>query len=184
MKWLCLLALVGTSLTLFAQSEGETKSIDGQNFTYQKGIWVHSDLGANYTVTEEFTAVHKSKKWNKWYTTGSPTLQKIMNLGPNVVFKFKGSDGQFHVYSVFANKKLVKAAVAGGSAAIATGLGGSAAGAVAAAGAGAAAGGAAASGTILGVSAGTAAAIGGAVVAGAVVVENNNDDDEASAAKR
>ncbi len=189
MKYFCMVLLATLTFSVTAQDEGETKTIDGQKLTYNKGVWVHDDLGSDYKVTEEFNAVYRSKKWRTWYDAGSPTLKKILDLGPNVVFNFKGSDGNVHVYSVFANKKLAKRAVAGGAAAIATGLGGAAAGAgAAAAGAGAAAAGAGAAaattGTILGVSAGTAAAIGGAVVAGAVIVENNDDSSEASTAKR
>lgn len=188
MKYICMVLLATMTFGVTAQDEGETKSIDGQKLTYNKGVWVHDDLGADYQVTEEFNAVYRSKKWKTWYDAGSPTLKKILDLGPNVVFNFKGSDGNVHVYSVFANKKLAKRAVAGGAAAIATGLGGTAAGAGAAVAGGAAAAGAGAAaattGTVLGVTAGTAAAIGGAVVAGAVIVENNDDSSEASTAKR
>lgn len=190
MKYFCMVLLATFTLGVTAQNEGETRTIDGQKLTYNKGVWVHDDLGSDYKITEEFNAVYRSKKWKTWYDAGSPTLKKILDLGPNVVFNFKGSDGNVHVYSVFANKKLAKRAVAGGAAAIATGLGGAAAGAgAAAAGAGAAAAGAGAAaaattGTVLGVTAGTAAAIGGAVVAGAVIVENNDDSSEASTAKR
>ena len=185
MKKMMILALLLLPMGLTAQSEGETKDIDGQKFKYQKGIWVHEALGSSYTITDAYTAVHKDTKWSSWYNQGSSTLKGIMDLGPNVVFSFKGADGSFRTYAVFKNKSLAKKAVAGGSAAVATGLGGSAAGAAAAGGAAAGGGAAAAGGgTILGMSATTAAIVGGAVVAGAVVVANDDNNNTDSATKR
>lgn len=175
MRILMMIALLVISSVSFAQKDDDKKDIDGQVFSYNKGIWGHAALESSYSVTDDYTAVYKSAKWQKWYNEGSPTLKKLLDLGPNVVFKFKGSDGQFHTFGSFKNKKLVKKAIVGGSAAIATGLGGAT---VAGGGAAGGGGAAAAGGTILGVSATTAAIVGGAVVAGAVVVENNNSGSE------
>ena len=190
MRTLSLTLLLLMSTGLFA-GDGEKKEIDGQVFVYNQGIWTHEALGSSYEISKEFSAVYKSKKWQRWYQEGSPTLQKILNLGPNVIFKFKDAEGKYHVYSSFKSKKLVKSAVAGGAAAVASGLGGAAAAGAAVAAGGAAAAGAAAAGaaaaataTVLGVSVTTAAVVAGAVVAGAVVVEANNDDDPSTPTKK
>ena len=160
------------SVSVVAQSDGDTQNRDGQMFTFNNGIWVHDALGDSYTITDDYTAVHKDDQWKDWYEKGNATTKSILDLGPNIVFESMGTDGAPHVYAVFINKKLAAAAVSGGSAAIATGLGGTAATAVASTGA-----------TILGMSATTAAVVGGAVVAGAVIVDNNNSN-SASKTKR
>ena len=150
-------ALLALPMALFAQSSGDTKDIDGQKFTYDGSKWVHDALGGDTAVSKEYSAVYRDKLWQKWYDGGDATLKKIMDLGPSVVFKYKGSDGQFHTYATFSSKAAMGAAIS------ASGGGG---GAVA--GGGAAAGG--------GIST-TALVIGGAaVVAGGVIIANNDDD--------
>ena len=100
------------SMGAFAQSEGDTKDIDGQIFKYQNARWVHGALGSSYSTTAAFSAVYKDKTWKKWYDNGDPTLKKIMDLGPEVDFKYKGDDAAFHTYSV--TKAKAAAAASGG----------------------------------------------------------------------
>ncbi len=185
MRALALILMLIVSGLSFAQNEGDVKDIDGQVFKYTKGIWVHEALGGSYTLSDEYTSVHKDPKWNKWNAEGDATVKKILELGPNIVFKWKAKkDNQFHTWAVFRNNKLAAAAIKGGSVAVAAGLGGGAAAGAAGAAAGAAGAAAASSGTILGMTAATAAVVGGAVVAGGVIVANNDDADGASSAKR
>ena len=156
MRSFSLIALLLMSAFTFAQSEGDKKDIDGQKFTYSSGTWVHDALGDSFKHDKRYTAIHRDKTWKKWYSEGSPTLKKILDLGPNVAFKFKGADSQFHTYSVFPNKNAM-AAVFGGS-------GGG--------GATAAAGGAKLSNTawwLIG---------GAAVITGAVIIDNNKNESE------
>lgn len=126
-----ILSIFYVLLILFAfeascQNQGDRRDIDGQVFRFNKGIWIHSALGDSYTLTDDYVAVYKSSKWNKWYSEGSVTLRKILDLGPNVVFKFKGGAGDFHIYATFKNRKLVKKAIAVGLEGINSGLGGAA----------------------------------------------------------
>ena len=176
MKKLVMLALIALlPMALFAQSSGDKKDIDGQKFTYNGKSWVHDALGEKYTAEKAYATVYRDKTWQKWYAEGDATLKKIMDLGPNVVFKYKGTDGQYHTYSVYSSKAAMKAAV-GTTVASATG---------ATVGGGAAAGGAAAAATGGGIST-TALIIGGAaVVAGGVIIaENDSDDDDGTPTKR
>ncbi len=165
-----ILLLLAAPTALFAHSPGDMKSIDGLEFTYKNGRWVQSSIDNTSTFTRSYSTVYKDKKWAKWYQEGDSTLKKILDLGPDVTFRYKGADGKWHVYGSFKNKKFLMDAV--GSKAASFGAGGAA---------GSAASGAAASGsTILGMSTTTAAVIGGAVVAGGVIIENNDDDEEMS----
>ena len=116
MKKLVMLALIAlVPMALFAQSSGDKKDIDGQKFTYDGKQWVHEALGSNVSTSKAYSAVYRDKTWQKWYNEGDPTLKKILDLGPNVVFKYKGSDGQYHTYGVFSSKAALKAAVGGGA---------------------------------------------------------------------
>ncbi len=180
MRTVSFILMLIVSGALFAQNEGDSKDIDGQVFKYNKGIWVHEALGSSYSLTDEYTSVHKDPKWNKWYAEGDATVKKILDLGPNVVFTWKAKkDNQFHTWAVFRNSKMAAAAIKGGAVAVAAGLGGAAGAAGAAAGAAAAS-----SGTILGMTATTAAIVGGSVVAGGVIIANNDNNSPASGAKR
>ena len=162
-SWILLI----TTMTVWAQREGDKKDIDGQIFQYQKDVWIHEALGDNFDPSEEYTAVYRDARWNKWYQEGSTTLKKILDLGPNVVFKFRDRAGANNVYWVLESQDKVEKLLAGGAAAIIPGV------SLAGGGSGAGAG----SGGGLG-STGLAVGIGAAVVAGAVIVENNDDDDD------
>lgn len=168
-------------VTLLAQQEGDRKDIDGQTFEFQKGIWVHKALGNNFDPTEEYTAVFRDSKWQKWYQEGSPGLKKILDLGRNVVFTFNDRSGVPHVYWVLESKDKVQKLLAGGAAALLPGL--------AAAGAGGGAGAAGAGGAAGGAGGGALGAVGigigvGAVVVGGIVVANNDDDDESRSKRK
>lgn len=141
------------SLSLWAwQGEGEERNIDGQSFVLRNDVWVHEALDEGYELSSNFTTVHGSTKWNRWYQEGSPTLQKILDLGPNVIFKFLGQDGEFHVYGVFEDEEKLRAYLPQEEKVR----------------------------TVLGISPVTAVIVGSAVVVGAVIVDSNNDDDEVS----
>ncbi len=156
-----MIALFCLPLSILAQNSGDTKDIDGQKFTYNGSRWVHDSLGSSYSTSKQFSAVYRDKKWQEWYREGTPTLKKILDLGSNVVFKYKGADGQYHTYSVFDSKGSLKAALGGSSS-------------------GGSAGGGGGGGT--GLSKGAWIGIGAAVVVGAVIVAN--DDDEGTPTKR
>jgi len=183
MRTFSLITLLLLATSVMAQRDGEKKDIDGQIFKFQKDVWIHSALSDNFDPSKDFTAVYKDNKYNTWYREGSPTLQRILELKPNVVFQFKDRSGKSHVYWVVENESKMKELMAGGAAVLLPGVaaaGSGAAGGAAAGGAagGAAAGGAAAGGaTIAGMSTGLALGVGGAVLAGAAIVEANNDDE-------
>ncbi len=173
MRAFFLMSLLLISGGLFAQREGSKKEIDRQVFEYQKGFWLHEALGSNFDPVEEYTAVYKDRKWQNWYGQGSPTLKKILDLGANVVFRFKDKNNVPRVYWVLRDDDLLKKVLAGGAAAVLPGLAGvagSAAGASAGAG-----GGGISTGVIIGVSA--------AAAAGVVVVVNANDEESSQMKK-
>lgn len=99
-KWLLGLAVFMSAFS-FAQSSGEIRTVDGQEFQFRNNIWVHTALEDGYSVSETYSTVHQSRLWQDWYDQGSDTLKKILDLGENVIFKFQGADGEDHVYAVF-----------------------------------------------------------------------------------
>lgn len=100
-KWFSMGLLFLAALGSFAQSSGETTTIDGLTFQFRNNIWVHTALEDGYTINEAYSTVHKDRRWQDWYDQGSDTLKKILDLGKNVIFKFQGADGEDHVYAVF-----------------------------------------------------------------------------------
>ncbi len=116
MKKFLMIALFCLPLSILAQRSGDTKDIDGQKFTYNGSQWVHDSLGSSFSSTKQYSAVYRDKTWQKWYREGSPTLKKILDLGPNVAFKYKGADGQYHTYTVFSSKAALGGAAGGGTA--------------------------------------------------------------------
>ena len=80
MRTLCAIAVLLCSLVVSAQSNEVT--IDGHKFTNQNGTWVHDALGGTYTLTKEYTAVHRDARWNKWYNNGAPKDFVKKGLGP------------------------------------------------------------------------------------------------------
>ena len=180
MRFLSMLILILLTATAFAAGEGEKVDVDGQKFTHQKGVWVHDALGSNYIISDKYSTVYRDKLWMKWYQEGSPTLKKIMDLGQNVVFSYTGADGKLHTYAVFESTKAVKKAIAGGSGAVASGLGvGTATTATVSTAATAGSGGSA-----FGLSPVAAAAIGGGIVVGAVLINSDSNNNETSESRR
>lgn len=155
MKKILLSALLCVCFPLFSwawQEEGDSRNIDGQSFVLQDDVWMHEALGEDYELSPNFTTIYRDSKWNRWYQEGSPTLQKILDLGPNVIFKFLGRDGEFHVYAVFADEEKLRAYLPQEEKVR----------------------------TVLGISPVTAVIVGSAVVVGAVIIDTTGDDDEAS----
>lgn len=100
MKMLMMIGLLAGGL-IWAQTEGEQRDVDGQIFTYTNGIWMHNLLGESFELNESFISRHEDDLWKDWYRQGTTTLQRILDLGPNVIFRFRGQDGVFRNYASF-----------------------------------------------------------------------------------
>ena len=114
-KWLLFIAMGCLSLGVFAQNEGDAKTIDGQKFTYKSGVWVHKALGDSYACNAQHSAVYQDSTWKDWQAYAAKakdeTLKQILALGNNVSFKYKGADGQWSTYCIFPSKDKMVAAV-------------------------------------------------------------------------
>ena len=92
-------------------------------FIYQADTWIYD--GA-IDEQPDFGSVYKDKTWQEWYDEGNSTLKKILDLGPNVRFKYIGKDGSMYTYEVYASKAAMRAGgipMAGGEIAASGGSG-------------------------------------------------------------
>jgi len=83
----------------------EITIIDGHKFTLIDGVWIHDDLGLEYVLEKEYASAYKENVWETWYEEGNPTLKKILELGDRIHFRFNGTDGIEHNFSVFPDKE-------------------------------------------------------------------------------
>jgi len=113
MKSIAAIAILIMSLTAMAQEPGQTVELGGELFTYQAeaNLWVHAALGEAFQTTQAFSAVRGDAKWRAWQRNGDEVLQRILELGPNVAFRYRGEDGRPYTYGVFADKNAFVAAV-------------------------------------------------------------------------
>jgi len=121
LKYLLMLALLMSPFVL-AQKEGDTKTVGDKTFTYvegieididgeireiDKGFWIDNDVPKPYVTTTPFVADYEDKRWEGWYDNSAQDLKTILDLGPNILFHYRGSDGLMHSYLILEDAHLL-----------------------------------------------------------------------------
>jgi hypothetical protein len=102
-----------TAFVLFETSPEiapQSRVIAGQSFSLIEDTWVEDELGSDYVVPPENCVLHHSEQWKVWYENGNDTLRQILDLGSNVVFRYRDQRDQLQVFASFASKERIIAA--------------------------------------------------------------------------